>query len=819
MDTLTYCEVKRRVSGFKGRVKTFQEVQEIFDKEISPLDLLEQVENSDVRQLDYALHNQSVNLKLIHPIFILRYARMATHHRETPFNVVGLDIETNYKTGEPRMLGMAYGAVNQTTTYPTLEDFYKIVKGLIDNSPGTNIVVWGSLDIQAIMRLFNPSELERHFISRGIAGSFKGGEFVATPPCLREVEGDIFFIDHYISGRSLRLGMVFGDRAYSLWVYNLSQFFTTTIADTAKTEKLGWIDFEEDTHLIDWERFQDDKEYQERCVASNRQDAVTVRELCFKLQDLFHNVFKVYPKLLVSTGSLADAAVSSMLEAANYESNSWRWLRHNAFVGQGQECVEIETLLAEAYSAGYVDQFAMGYFHEVHTADIAAAYPDKIRKLPDLREARLVYGEGNLESAISELEGKGVTVFTAAIRGIVTIPKSLKFHPITVKTPDRQNVRLHGKFPASYLLEERRFCARHGARFENEEFVIVTLRKEALAPIANVSIKLRNLREEFTRLRELVREADNQSEFRVLDGMQNTVKVIDNSLYGKTVMTVPIVENVNEVPQIVGMRAGDRYNMLYGSVITARTRIQIADACMQIEKRNGKVCLAMTDSVYWVGPKDALPDRYVRESKTAGYFEPPKTYWDFYLVKTGQYEYRDAEGKFYHKLRGLNVPYKLRNDRESFYRNLIRDFCENLPASLHPSEIAIPIPTRKLVTIGSHDLEHLAMVEDGMSDLRPFALTSKQDELFVWRWKQCIDGHIWLNSLQSDERDSAMPLRMLHDLYVNGDDFLSKYQWKRAYYHAIIIMKGDYKLPKKLTLMNWEELEAWGGITRETLGL
>mgnify|MGYP003353528363 CR=1 FL=1 len=50
-----------------------------------------------------------------------------------------------------------------------------------------------------------------------------------------------------------------------------------------------------------------------------------------------------------------------------------------------------------------------GYFPEVHTADIASAYPAIIRQLPDLRYSYLIYGENTLDDDIITIE-KGTTV-------------------------------------------------------------------------------------------------------------------------------------------------------------------------------------------------------------------------------------------------------------------------------------------------------------------------------------------------------------------------------------------------------------------------
>ena len=730
------------------------------------------------------------------------------------FPCVGLDIETNAKTGEPRLIGFAYEKRYHVITDPTLKDFFRVIKNLINNARGTQLAVWGSLDIQCILRLFDPNEQERRMISRGISGYFdkRAGKFRANPPIQRTIGKHIFFVDHYIAGRSLRLGIVSKHRAYSIWIYNLSQFFPKTIEQTALGLGFKWTKFAKNTHIVNWARFHKDEKYRTKCLASNKQDAKIVRKLAMYVQDMFNNVFGAYPSLLVSAGSLADGAVSKLLNDADYASNSWRWLSYNVW-RDGDLVSKAETLLAETFSAGYVDQFAIGYFPEVFTADIASAYPDKIRKLPDLRTSELFAGSGDLDIKIRKLLRSGYRIVTAAIRGVVTIPEDLRYHPITVRTAKRQNIRPIGTFGAAYMLEERAFCRKYGAKFRDEEYVIFACRKMKLAPIAAVSNKLRELRDRF---RDEMARTENSDRRLVLDGMQFFIKVVDNSLYGKTVMSTPIVENIDDRPQVTGFKAGDRYNMLYGSIITSRTRIQLAKACMEIDHNGGRVILTMTDSIDWIGEISNLSPDLIREEKTAGYFEPPERLTNFFLLKTGQYEFRENDGTWKHKLRGLNVPYEMRDSKSSFYRDIISKFCAKISTNTHPDEIEIPVPVRRLVTIGSHDLSKLGLIQDSRSYLRPFVMGDKTTVRFIHDWQKCLDGHIWFEPIVSVGSGNHLdtPLQFLRGLYESGADYLTRYQRKQLFYYECVLLTGFVMLPKRLTEMSWPELEGFFGKSR-----
>ncbi len=806
-------------------------VRELFESTIGGFET--RFENGTARELNYALYHQSPDFKIIHPLFIGKYARIMKHHRDKPLSLVGFDIETEHTTGHPMLFGFSYadGDTYFSIHRPNLDKFYSVIKNLIDNAPGTNLVTWGNLDLQEVIRIFEPDGTEQEFISRGYAGRYDkhAKEWIAVPPCIRTAEnGDEFFIDHYISGRSLRLGIISDGHARSIWIFNVSQFYPATIAQTATALNLPWKEFSKETHLIDWERFESDSDYYRECIESNKQDARIVRALADNLADIFNRVFGAYPSLLVSAGSLADAAVSKLLSDDDYASNSWRWISSaNYHFRTNHEAVrKAETLLSEAFSAGYVDQFALGYFPEVHIADISSAYPHKIRRLPDLRQCELFNGEGNPKHEINSLRARGYAVFTAVIRGHVTIPETLKYHPITIRTHKRQNIRPSGSFYAAYYLEERDYCVQHGAKFEDEEYVIFAFRSERLAPIANVSTMLRGLREKYIATRDEFKP--DSDDYLVYDGMQYMIKVVDNSLYGKTVMTSPIIENVDDHVEITGFKGGDRYNMLYGGVITARTRIQLAEACTAIESNGGQPLLAMTDSVTWKGSPDMLPERFRRDGKVPGYFEQPETYYDFYLLKTGQYEYRISKGdnsKWEHKMRGLNLPFDRRSDSESFYRKTLIEFCATLDANEHPKDIEIPLPVRRLVTIGAYDISRLGLVEDSINNLKPFVLSGKNTgQRYVFNWKDTLNGNIKLK--QPIVVNGESPLAYLRELYENGKEHLTRYEKKQLFYWECVLRiasGNDPKeferiyLKKRLTEHSFAELEEWFGVTRKQL--
>lgn len=710
---------------------------------------------------------------------------------EHPLAVIGLDVETDASNGNPMLFGFYYP---DSKTYkaiykPTVQSFFEIVRNICDHKKGHNFVTWGNLDIQIILRLFNPDAAERDRISKGLSGRVVNGEFKANPPILRYVtvrnrpEQIPFYVNHYIAGRSLKLAYLEAGHEFSIWVFNASQFFPKRIADSARGYGLHWTDFPLNTHIVDWKLYSQSDSYRSDVNASNRQDAVTVASLVGKLQDVFNQTFDCYPTLLVSTGSLTDAAVSKMLSSSKeeYQSNSGKWLRENVWRKHASEetCALLDVLASESYSAGYVDQYGVGYYNEAYNADISSAYPHKIRMLPDLRYSIIRSGCGDVVGAYRTAVAEGLDVEEMFIRGAVNIPQTLRYHPITIKKEQRTNYRPIGTFMASYTWHERDYCVSRGASFIDGDWVLLGLTKRVPAPIASVSERFGIMRDN---LRKLLKKEHDDSRKILLDNQQLLVKLVDNSIYGKTVMTTEVVEDINGNPTIMGYVAGDRFNMVFGAIITSRTRIQISEACMAVAANGGLPIMVMTDAVYWYGNPNALPESLTRTEKTAGFFEPTTTVQNLYVIKTGQYEYSDTQGRYHYKLRGLPIQREIIDDAtfadgslsgsESFLRTIIKETCAGLPKFTHPKDIGIVLPTRRLKSIGSHDMSILGAIVAGETTIKPFVLSSKQQESYLDRWYDALDGHVWLlptiAGSNGDTASEETPLAFFSAEYMAG---------------------------------------------------
>ena len=110
-----------------------------------------------------------------------------------------------------------------------------------------------------------------------------------------------------------------------------------------------------------------------------------------------------------------------------------------------------------------------------------------------------------------------------------------------------------------------------------------------------------------------------------------------------------------------GYRAGEFWNPLYATIITAKTRVLMSQAANAIQDNGGQPIILMTDSITWKGTKDMMPSKYVREIKTLGYYEPPEKVKDIICLGSGRYGFKlknketGAYTDYEAKRRGLNA--------------------------------------------------------------------------------------------------------------------------------------------------------------------
>ncbi len=722
-----------------------------------------------VRENELYIGTEHLNIEgrsIKHPSLI-RYYASVNHNKlgKGYIDTIGVDIETNHKTGEMMLLGF-YD--KETGYHYATDDFvqtlFMYVKACANSDK--HLAYWNRLDPYVILRTLlqtvDHATAERAMMRFGKeSGEWnkKRGIWEIEPVFQMNMAGYEFGIKQVIRS-NIQFYIISNEtmKMKTIWAYDIAGLYMNGLEKEA-TARFDWYSKVDDSaHKVSWPLFRTDKDYRENIVLkSNKLDARAAMELAYSIQDDFYNAFNAYPKSLVSQGSLARTAIVAVIN------NSIKDLTGSAKDDEiakrvksigimnyydewakkfGHEFMkDLYCLFTESYSGGYIDSVSYGYAKDGWYADIASAYPGVIQNLYDLSNASWEYGTGEPKRA-----KQGYTF----IRGTVTIPRDVNYHPITVKPPLHKdtNIRPTGTFKASYIIEERDHLLELGATFHDEEWYMIETSGEK-SHLANVCTTFIDLRKELKAQRNsaeymakiaanslygiLFEAVDTHTEFEVekdividetrfddykdilkeykqtmnLESIRQDLKFMygeyyqnifyrwhspkgtlqpdivaeelsEQGIHIKSTNPVDIVEEIDElytlqtksinketvtVKQIRrnGYRAGEFWNPLYASIITAKTRILMSKAANAIEKRGGQPIILMTDSITWKGTQDMLPEKFVRHEKTLGYFETPEHVKDIICLGSGRYGFKLKDPKtneytaYEAKRRGLNA--------------------------------------------------------------------------------------------------------------------------------------------------------------------
>lgn len=656
---------------------------------------------------------------LKHPALISYYANVNINKTtDAPIDPIGIDIETNHLTGEMKLLGLWDG---EKYTYYT-DNFISVIYSLLRDCSwsGKSLVYWNKLDPFVIFKQFLlllTDEGQERAINRwgkiGGVWDREAGVWKVAPIVSVRIGGRHFGIKNVIRS-SIQFFMYNEADPYlnTIWAYDIAQLYQNGL----ESEMLRRRDLfpyyskvDKSAHLVDWDRFETNHLYRNEIVLrSNELDARAVYDLALHIQEMFYDAFGHYARTLVSTGSLARASIVAVLhnkyaeefpeqpkKAARLVADDIKSIgfinyydRWAEMLG-GDHLKNLYCLVMEAYSGGYIEAIRYGYADTAYYADIASAYPAIIAQLYDLRGSKITAGTGEPPRKPHSY------VF---IRGKVYVPLHINYNPITVKHPykplNSTNIRASGDYRASYTIEERDYMIEQGAEFSDEEWYCVETEGKP-SPLADIVKYFLDLRTK------LLAEGSSA---------QYVAKISANSLYGILFEAVDTYEEDIHGVYKAGYRAGEFFNPLYASIITARTRIQIAKAAQVIEHNGGKPILLMTDSVFWMGKKSALPDDMWREKKTLGFLEKPETIHDLVSLGAGRYSYLTAyKDIVISKNRGMNV---VEFDDDGTAQQGVFNWLDGLAIAARTKSTSITAKVRKLVSVGTLKTDSKYTVKD-----------------------------------------------------------------------------------------------------------
>lgn len=673
------------------------------------------VEGRSIKHPSLIKHFASVNMNKIH---------------DEPIKLVGLDLETNHLTAELKLLGFYDGIKYAYYT----KDFLEVIFSYIRYAKHENIAIayWNRLDPFVIFRQFlqrlTEEQVKRSLKRFGnVSGEWdrKKGKWKVDPVVEVEYSNWCFGIKNAIRSSIQFFYYDKGDpQLKTVWAYDIAQLYLNGLEKEATKRLPYYSKVDKSAHLVEWDRFESDEFYRNDIVLkSNELDAKAVRDLGIMIQEEFKTAFGYFPRSLISQGSLARASIVAKIidkykdieDEAERNRMAVDDIKSIGFINYYDEWLEkygefilkdLFALTTEAYSGGYIEAIRLGYSESAYYSDLASAYPSIEVELYDLRNAKITTGKGSPPI---------IDKSYCFIRGKVEIPEEVQYHPLTIKHPIHKetNIRAVGDYIASYTIEERNYLLSLGATFTEETWYNIETSGH-LSPLAEV-IK------EFIHLREKLKAENNSAEY--------MAKISANSAYGILFEATMDHEDFEDDVINIGYRAGEFFNPIFATYITANTRIKLARASNEIEKQGGKVLLLMTDSVFWQGSPEMLPKDMIREVKTLGYFEPPQEVKNFLCLGSGRYGYENENGYVQAKKRGLNATGYM--DEQGI---MIEDFSwlEALKSAVRQDSEYMYIKVRTLVSVGliAHSLSFT------YNDLGKVIEQERQVEIITGRTKR-----------------------------------------------------------------------------------
>lgn len=422
-------------------------------------------------------------------------------------------------------------------------------------------------------------------------------------------------------------------------IYNLKNLYQDGLEKVAKNYGLDYYSkLGEEYHIIDKNRYYNDSEYKRMVLLSNELDNRVIIDIANIMLENFKKFAGVYPKTIFTNGSIARSYLLA------YKEIKVKDLQYRSIFKKSVYFDKLLDYSMRAYHGGKIESYVLGYIEKAKISDETAAYPYALSKLPKLTN-KVHYHTGT--KFLNDF-------YYAFIRCDIIINNENFIHPVIVKNPiNNANISPYGylenviitKIEYDYLLD-------NGIEVIVKDYYGIE-HIDGIFPYKNLVYHLFENRIKYSK--------SNKS-------VSDMFKTIINSLYGLNYELTDIFKESDDEICWTGYRAGDFFNPVIASYITAFTRTYISEVSYNIIKNGGEVYLNMTDSIIFNG--EITLDIFSKE-KTLGKFEMPTEIRDIIILGAGRYEYREEfNNKYVIKNRGFNVS---RKDK-SFYSDFdLRD--------------------------------------------------------------------------------------------------------------------------------------------------
>lgn len=524
--------------------------------------------------------------------------------------------------------------------YYSLDDFFNVINNLFIKSVQDNrdILTWSRYDNHHLLKNILINTLNKDEIIDVLK---KIGKI--SPLFSYEYKGYEITLLNVIKD-SLLFDIRYGKSKKRLTIYNLKNLFNNDLLTVSQNYNLTYYSkLGDEYHIIDKDRFYKDKEYKRLVIKSNELDSKVIIDIANKFLESYITLSGGLPKTIFTAGSIARSFLLNYKGIDPYKINFRHFYKDNPFYE------ELLDYAMKAYHGGKIDSYILGFVKEAKVTDISSAYPSVIARLPLLTD-KVYYkiGDKDLDK-----------YYYAFIKCNIYIPKSDFIHPLIIQSPIAPvNISPQGYLTDIIITKPeydyiKRFKDKYNIKIEVKDYIAIE-HKNALM-FGHLIKDLFNKRLEY----------DKEGNKALAD----LTKLIINSLYGITYELTPLYDlDDDEDIEKIGLRAGDFFNPIIASYITAKTRCLLSSASMDIIENGGKIYLHMTDSIIYDGK---LSKKYFRNEKILGLFEKPEIIEDVIILGAGRYEYV-KDNKYIIKNRGFNIEEK----DKSFYSrfNINKDF-------------------------------------------------------------------------------------------------------------------------------------------------
>jgi hypothetical protein len=357
-------------------------------------------------------------------------------------------------------------------------------------------------------------------------------------------------------------------------------------------------------------------ENQEKIIKYCIQDSFLTMKLANKFWKIMYDNLNLIPKRPFSKGKLSE---EYFLKTCNIPTIN------NLITRDGRKILEF------AYKSFYGGRFELvkrGYFEKVYCYDIKSAYPAQMAQLIDMSIDKGTWKETKNKISPDAFEGWYRVIIKS---------NEVNFAPIVYKI-NNINIYPNGKFNQYLLKSEIEFIREN---FDNVEIKIISgvefFPKEYVYPFK-------------IEVEKLYKWKDKETD----DDIKHVVKIILNSIYGKTIQV-----SQNETNEI-----GNLFNPMYASMITSKTRMKLLELALQ---KPETVIMFSTDGLHTT-----------EELKTPAYPKLGEFAKDFvgegvYLMSDVYNIWTDKQVK--NKIRGFNAGSTKDLDSETVY---LKDILEKM---------------------------------------------------------------------------------------------------------------------------------------------